>query len=372
MTAIDHNFGIELPEQAEPNTAKSMLVRRLDRLSLSGKLRLAIFGIAIVPFAVTVLLLLAFGYFGYAGASHSERVAAEIEVAEASMSMSQAANHLRTASGTNGPAAIELARLALTDANGSLDLAIGNGTGKYPPEILTEMRRLEGHMQQHREDLARLNGDSSPSEFAAVSASFDTCVKDLKVLFYEARGHATATIASLLDQIAIGFTICLGLAAFAAFLSIWGARLITSNVVGLIHEMKEAMQRLAKGETDMAIPGEGRTDELGAMARALAIFRNSANELQQVTKDRAHQAEVELERAKDTECLRAEKATALRKLADDFETSIFESTQFVAAASNELQTTSSAMADLAEESTCLLYTSPSPRDRQKSRMPSSA
>ena len=30
------------------------------------------------------------------------------------------------------------------------------------------------------------------------------------------------------------------------------------------------------------------------------------------------------------------------------------------------------LADLAEEKICLLYTSPSPRDRQKSRMPSSA
>ena len=31
-----------------------------------------------------------------------------------------------------------------------------------------------------------------------------------------------------------------------------------------------------------------------------------------------------------------------------------------------------AMVDLKEGDTCLLYTSPSPRDRQKSRMPSSA
>ena len=351
MTAIIHDFGTELPEQTVPKTAESMLVRRLDTLSLSGKLRLAILSVAIVPFAVTALLLAAFGYFGYAGANHSERVASEIAVAEASMALAQATDHLRTASRSDDPATFVPARSALADAGKSMDLAIENGSGKYPFEILADMRRFRDEIEQYQADLERLTVDSSASEFSAVITKFDTGVKELKDLFYEARGHATAMIASLLDQIAFGFVVCLGLAGLAAFISVWSARLITSNVVGLIHQMKEAMERLAKGETDISIPGEGRTDELGAMARALAIFRNSAAELQEVTKERAHQAEVELERAKDTERLRAEKATALRKLADDFETSIFESTQFVAAASNELQTTSSAMSDLAEQST---------------------
>ncbi|MEP2735806.1 MAG: methyl-accepting chemotaxis protein [Erythrobacter sp.] len=351
MTAIQNHFDAALQDKPSPVTGKDMLKSRLEDLSLSGKLRLAILGIAIVPFAVSALLLSAFGYFGYAGANHQQRVAAEIEVAEAAMAMTQVADLLRTASRTNDQAAIELGRSALTDAGASMDIALENGSGKYPPEILASMRKIRSEIELHQADLQRLNGDSSVDEFSAVIASFDTCVKEIKDLFETARGHATLQIESLLEQIKIGFIVCFSLAFIAACISIRGARLITSNIVGLIHQMKEAMERLAGGETDIAIPGEGRSDELGAMARALGIFRKSAYELQQVTKDRAHEAEIELGRAQDTERLRAEKAIALRKLADDFEASIFESTRFVAEASNELQTTSSAMSDLAEEST---------------------
>ena len=49
---------------------------------------------------------------------------------------------------------------------------------------------------------------------------------------------------------------------------------------------------------------------------------------------------------------------------------VYSATQALADINHPL--VSSSLKSLMESSTCLLYTSPSPRDRQKSRMPSSA
>jgi methyl-accepting chemotaxis protein len=196
-----------------------------------------------------------------------------------------------------------------------------------------------------------LNEESSSQERAEVIRDIDSSVAVLKKLFNRADIYAVSVIENVLGQITIAFMASIGLAVISTAITFWGARSIVANLAGIIYQMKDAMQRLAKGETDLAIPGDGRSDELGAMARALAVFRSSAGQLQTVTKDRAQEAEIALKQAKDTERLRAEKATALRKLADDFEASIFESTRFVANASDELQKTCSTMSNLAEQST---------------------
>ncbi len=42
--------------------------------------------------------------------------------------------------------------------------------------------------------------------------------------------------------------------------------------------MTTAMDRLAHGDLDVAIYGEGRTDEIGVMASTVAVFRDNARE----------------------------------------------------------------------------------------------
>lgn len=56
------------------------------------------------------------------------------------------------------------------------------------------------------------------------------------------------------------------------------SRKLTINIARPISDMTDAMTALAKGDNDHMIPGAGRTDELGEMAKAVTFFRDAALE----------------------------------------------------------------------------------------------
>ncbi|MEG3597275.1 MAG: HAMP domain-containing methyl-accepting chemotaxis protein, partial [Pseudomonadota bacterium] len=106
-----------------------------------------------------------------------------------------------------------------------------------------------------------------------------------------------------------------------------GARGLSRQVSGSLSEITGAMTRLADGDRSITIPATGRDDEIGAMARALAVFRESADAL------------AELQRK-----ARAEQNAVLRRLVDNFQGGVGEAVGSVAQAARELQATSSDMA----------------------------
>ncbi len=61
-----------------------------------------------------------------------------------------------------------------------------------------------------------------------------------------------------------------------------GFTITQKRVVAPIVTMTEAMRNLAHGKLDAPIPSEGRKDELGAMAEALVVFRENAQEKQRL------------------------------------------------------------------------------------------
>jgi len=65
-------------------------------------------------------------------------------------------------------------------------------------------------------------------------------------------------------------TILIGTFVFVA------ARVIAMGICGPINEMANTMKRLARGETDVDIPAVESTNEIGDMARAVLVFRDTA------------------------------------------------------------------------------------------------
>jgi signal transduction histidine kinase/DNA-binding response OmpR family regulator len=59
-----------------------------------------------------------------------------------------------------------------------------------------------------------------------------------------------------------------------------------------IESITQAMQSLAKGETNLMIPSQQRHDEIGQMARSIEVFRNTAMHAEQlaITQSQAHSA----------------------------------------------------------------------------------
>ncbi|SBW00014.1 putative methyl-accepting chemotaxis receptor/sensory transducer [uncultured Alphaproteobacteria bacterium] len=97
------------------------------------------------------------------------------------------------------------------------------------------------------------------------------------------------------------FAVVAVLAALAVVLPVLGG-LLMRFVARPVTRMTAAMTELSRGNLGVAIPGLDRNDELGAMAAALAVFKDQANEVAR------HQAE--------REALRAEAEAGRRALLD--------------------------------------------------------
>jgi methyl-accepting chemotaxis protein len=131
-----------------------------------------------------------------------------------------------------------------------------------------------------------------------------------------------------------------GLAALAAVL-IGAVGLATVNwrVIGPIVRLTAAMRELAAGGTGVTVPCTTRGDELGAMAKAVEVFKQSA-----IENARLHEAQADMEaRAK------FEKRAAAASLAKVFDAKVGELVQSLKAAARELETTARAMSETAEE-----------------------
>ena len=327
-----------------------------EHWSLSTKLRVVVFGAAIIPFLVTCVLLGQYAYFGKAGSDHADRVRAEILVAHASLAMSQAAADLTHS--IDGPE-IDTVQLAaaekeITGARADLEQALMVGIGLYPDDIMTEIEQALGHAEDNARALQLLNSSSSEADIFGLEQQASLCAMKLRAIFDEAQSYAKAQIEAILQGIMVGFAVCVGLTLAAILASFLGARVMIANIVGQITDITQSMKEVAAGDVEVPIPGRHRNDEIGAMARSLAVFRSGTLKLRKLTDARAQDAETQLAQqqilAEQLRNLRRDKRQLLEGLADGFEVSVGDLITAVSAASSQLKATSRQMGDLADGS----------------------
>jgi methyl-accepting chemotaxis protein len=95
-----------------------------------------------------------------------------------------------------------------------------------------------------------------------------------------------------------------------------------------IARLNGAMDQMAKGNLDIEVPGTGRGDEIGDMAKTIAIIRQNA----------ANDALAKQEEAKREEVARAGRRKAnMQKLADEFERAVGNIVGTVSSAATELE-----------------------------------
>jgi methyl-accepting chemotaxis protein len=128
------------------------------------------------------------------------------------------------------------------------------------------------------------------------------------------------------------------LVAFSILLACSTLWMVLSRVVRSLRQMTRAMAALAGGDLAIAIPCTERRDEMGSMARALGVFKDSMNETNRL---RAEQKEAE---AQATERRRVE----MNRLASDFEAAIGEVIETVSSASTELEASAGTLTTTAE------------------------
>ncbi|MDA9408409.1 methyl-accepting chemotaxis protein [Bradyrhizobium sp. CCBAU 45384] len=113
----------------------------------------------------------------------------------------------------------------------------------------------------------------------------------------------------------------------AVVFSVIVAFLIARSIVGPLTSMTRAMGRLAGGDLAVEIPSRGKTDEIGDMAKAIQVFKDSMIDTERL---RHEQAESEARQAED-------RKKDMVLLADQFEQAIGEIVDTVSSASSELE-----------------------------------
>ncbi|PWC52560.1 chemotaxis protein [Azospirillum sp. TSO22-1] len=126
------------------------------------------------------------------------------------------------------------------------------------------------------------------------------------------------------------------LVAAAVVLTVAGFLAAHKRVSGPIRAMTDSMRRLADRDMAVEIPGIGRRDEIGAMAAAVMVFRDSM-----ITAERLAAAQAAEQAAKER---RAAHLEGLVRAFDAHAASIVET---VASAATEMQRTATAMSSMA-------------------------
>ncbi|WGD51757.1 methyl-accepting chemotaxis protein [Bradyrhizobium sp. CB1650] len=132
----------------------------------------------------------------------------------------------------------------------------------------------------------------------------------------------------------------LGIAALGLMLAAIVGYLIARSISRPILSITSVMRELAAGRLDVTIPAGKSNDEVGAMVKAVAVFRDNAvgfNHLQAEQADAKAQSE-------------REKRRAFAALADNFEASIRDVVNTVSSAAVEMEQTARSMSGIVEQS----------------------
>jgi methyl-accepting chemotaxis protein len=105
-----------------------------------------------------------------------------------------------------------------------------------------------------------------------------------------------------------------------------------------IRAMTASMEKLADGDTTIKVPGVGNGDEIGAMARAMEVFRITMTETERLRADQ----ETAKRRAEE------ERHAAMKALAEQFEAKVGRSVKLLSGAASEMSATAESMSVTAD------------------------
>jgi methyl-accepting chemotaxis protein len=111
------------------------------------------------------------------------------------------------------------------------------------------------------------------------------------------------------------------------------------RVTGPLRDMADVVNRLASGDTAVTVPGAGRGDEVGAIARSIEVFRGNLIETEKL------KAEQESMKTHSE----AERRREIREMADRFDANVGRIVEDVASAATGLRTTAEAMTASCDE-----------------------
>jgi methyl-accepting chemotaxis protein len=179
--------------------------------------------------------------------------------------------------------------------------------------------------------------------YRAEVAAFNDQITALEPRFaalLEAARNGMNTAVATQQQVRDGVvqtTLLIGSALVAAFVVI--ALLVAVSITRPLRAIEIAMERLASGDQTADVPGTGRRDEIGAMARAVQVFKENLH----------HTRELEIKGRESERQAEATRKQMLVEVANDFDAAFGRVLATVGGAAERIRDGSYIMRDTAEK-----------------------
>ncbi len=130
-----------------------------------------------------------------------------------------------------------------------------------------------------------------------LKGQFDLIVPVLDQLLAKVNAEAERTAEALTASQERTFTLILWAMGLTLLLGLALNLLVGRSISLPLTRLQQAMQRLADGDARVEVPSTAASDEIGAMARTVLVFRDNARERERLTQEREGQAAFEARRA---------------------------------------------------------------------------
>ncbi|SCC79469.1 methyl-accepting chemotaxis protein [Saliniramus fredricksonii] len=209
------------------------------------------------------------------------------------------------------------------------------------PELGSALDGLNAALTDYQVLLDRLasenaSGEAAIEQLETLGIQITAQITETAQGFYVRRDEVGPVINATLQtaELIAMWTTAIGL-VLGALIAFFLARSIVNPVTGLT----SAMTKVSDGDLATEIPALDRRDEVGAMAKALAVFRDALRRNKEMEEQaKAREAEVE-----------AQQRAALVKMADEFESTVGGLVRQLSASSAELEATARSLSSTAEE-----------------------
>jgi methyl-accepting chemotaxis protein len=186
--------------------------------------------------------------------------------------------------------------------------------------------------------LAEGNAETAARSYAGVTVAYKAHRAIIDEIVKTTNDANAATEASATSTVGILSIAVWSVSALVVLIICAGLLGVALGVVRPIGAMTRAMERLAGGDLEASIPSAGRRDEIGAMSKAVQVFKDNAGRVRRMEVDQAAQrAEAEKER-------KAEFA----RVADGFEATIGRVVGVVSSVSADIKAAATVLGHAAE------------------------
>lgn len=210
--------------------------------------------------------------------------------------------------------------------------------------------------------LAKADMTAAAKSYSDIAAAYAAHRAVIDEIVKQANDDNTATEADATVRVQMFTLILWSISGFVLIIIAAGIAGVAKGIIRPIIRMTGIMQRLAGGELENEIPSLDRKDEIGAMAKAVQVFKDNA----------LHVRALEAERTLLAEKVAGDRKAAIRNVADTFEKAVGNIIKTVSSASSDIEAAAGSLAKTAETTQALSGTVAAASQQSSSNVQSAA